>query len=324
MSPDDAVAAAHAAVAHAAAGRLREAEEEINRIPLEVRRDPAVWPHFISACGAVQEVDALLALRALWEVYVWADEPLKARELLRMVPVASEGNPMVEEMRRLTEEKLAFLSNWESYCKVYGAADFDGPMYELSEEDRRGFLDQERVKFVLDWFAANPGAHRVLAIGAQGCVLERELLSRHAGVVITVSDVNPRARRVAAELACDFPARVRVHEPQAFDDWIRYGDHIGYDAVLMLEVIEHLPDQRRALARVHDVLRPFGTLLLSTPYGGLGANTRLTREPDSHAQWGHVRAQRPEGLLDELRRSGFDAEVSVVDGGLNMVARACR
>jgi 2-polyprenyl-3-methyl-5-hydroxy-6-metoxy-1,4-benzoquinol methylase len=328
MPPDDAdlpvadaVATARAAFAHASSGRLREAEEAINSIPLTTRRDPTVWPHFIAACGAVQEADALLALRALWEVYVWADEPLKARELLRMVPVAAEGNPMVEEMRRLTDSKLAFLDSWESYRKVYGDPSFDAPMYGMSEEDRREFLSHGRTQAVVSWFASHQlEPLRVLSVGAQGCVLERELLVLHPRLKLMICDANPRALAEAEVMAKEFRGRVMQRAPRGFYDWSAV--HHAYDVIVFLEVIEHLPDQEYALDRLRRYLIPGGTLLLSTPVGGLGANTRLTREPDSHAQWGHVRAQRPEQLMADLERAGFTSSIEIVDGGMTMLAIA--
>jgi SAM-dependent methyltransferase len=42
----------------------------------------------------------------------------------------------------------------------------------------------------------------------------------------------------------------------------------SFDALTMLDVLEHLPDPRRALAEVARVLRPGGTLLLTVPHGG--------------------------------------------------------
>ncbi|MBW2278431.1 MAG: class I SAM-dependent methyltransferase, partial [Deltaproteobacteria bacterium] len=39
----------------------------------------------------------------------------------------------------------------------------------------------------------------------------------------------------------------------------------SFDCVLMLAVIEHVPDQRAALGEAHRVLNPGGTLLLTTP-----------------------------------------------------------
>ena len=41
------------------------------------------------------------------------------------------------------------------------------------------------------------------------------------------------------------------------------------DAVVMLDIVEHLGDPRRAMAEVHRVLRPGGVLVVSVPHRGL-------------------------------------------------------
>ena len=43
------------------------------------------------------------------------------------------------------------------------------------------------------------------------------------------------------------------------------------DTVLLLDVLEHVPDAEGAIAEIHRLLRPGGTLLLSVPHAGLFA-----------------------------------------------------
>jgi SAM-dependent methyltransferase len=43
----------------------------------------------------------------------------------------------------------------------------------------------------------------------------------------------------------------------------------SFDAVLLLDVIEHVPDEREVLREAHRVLRPGGVLILSVPHTGL-------------------------------------------------------
>jgi SAM-dependent methyltransferase len=69
----------------------------------------------------------------------------------------------------------------------------------------------------------------------------------------------------------------------------------SFDAVTMFDVIEHVPDDRSAMAEAWRVLRPGGVLLVSTPhvswrYPHIGFQQPWC--PDEHelfAAWGHVR-----------------------------------
>ena len=48
----------------------------------------------------------------------------------------------------------------------------------------------------------------------------------------------------------------------------------SFDAVVCLEVLEHLPDYRKALDEIARVLRPDGRLIASIPYAKVGAPSR--------------------------------------------------
>lgn len=65
----------------------------------------------------------------------------------------------------------------------------------------------------------------------------------------------------------------------------------GFDAVVSFETIEHLDPDREFVAELHRVLRPGGTLLLSTPNKGVNSPDGPPSNP-----W-HVR----EYLLEDLR-----------------------
>jgi SAM-dependent methyltransferase len=74
-----------------------------------------------------------------------------------------------------------------------------------------------------------------------------------------------------------------------------------FDLVLLLDVLEHVEDERAALAEAGRVLRPGGSLLLTVP-----ALKRLWSQRDELA--GHVRRYELPELNDALALAGFSVE----------------
>lgn len=71
------------------------------------------------------------------------------------------------------------------------------------------------------------------------------------------------------------------------------------DLVTALDVLEHLPDDERAAAEVHRVLRPGGTLVAAVP-----VDQRLWSAHDVAV--GHVRRYQPAEFLGLLRGAGLE------------------
>jgi 2-polyprenyl-3-methyl-5-hydroxy-6-metoxy-1,4-benzoquinol methylase len=69
----------------------------------------------------------------------------------------------------------------------------------------------------------------------------------------------------------------------------------AYDAVVSLEVVEHLMQPRHLVARAYSALRPGGVLIMSTPYHGYWKNLSLALTNRFDAHWhplrdfGHVK-----------------------------------
>ena len=71
-----------------------------------------------------------------------------------------------------------------------------------------------------------------------------------------------------------------------------------FDSIVCLNVLEHIPDDRGALRRFHDLLEPGGKLLLLVP-----AHPFLYGSIDRTVE--HERRYTKNGLLDRLQEAGF-------------------
>lgn len=107
------------------------------------------------------------------------------------------------------------------------------------------------------------GVHRVLEVGC-GRGVTGELLRRELGAEVTGVELHPGV----AEDARGRLARVvigDVEDPATAEELARLGP---FDLVLALELFEHLAYPERFLERAAGLLRPGGTILLSTPNVG--------------------------------------------------------
>jgi len=106
-----------------------------------------------------------------------------------------------------------------------------------------------------------PGA-RLLEIGCSSGYLTRRFLARGGEVV--GCDINRTALRQARLRLPAVPFACGEAERLPFADG-------SFDAIVMLEVIEHTSSDAWALSEVRRVLRAGGVLILSTPHRGLFA-----------------------------------------------------
>jgi 2-polyprenyl-3-methyl-5-hydroxy-6-metoxy-1,4-benzoquinol methylase len=93
-----------------------------------------------------------------------------------------------------------------------------------------------------------------------------------------------------------------------------------YDAVVSLEVIEHLLLPRTLMENAFHALRPGGVFILSTPFHGYLKNLALaiTNKFDDHwhplRDFGHVKFFSKRTLLQLFAESGFAVEVWLTAG----------
>src|SRR5579875_610697 len=113
-----------------------------------------------------------------------------------------------------------------------------------------------------------------------------------------------RYRAYGHDLSAGYIERARRSVPATFTvgaaDAVPYPD-ASFDGILLLDVLEHVPDERSVLAEVARLLRPGGRLVLSVPNRGLLARAdslnvyqRLIRPgwlpPTDDPSWPAVRA----------------------------------
>jgi SAM-dependent methyltransferase len=154
--------------------------------------------------------------------------------------------------------------------------EFVGPRHELRE------------RLLLDLFlSASPGPSVLNAGAGQGSFSLR--LARH-GFEVTSIDDSPAAVDV---LRARLPGPVERADVTAMP----FADE-SFDAAVLGEVLEHVPDDAGALSEVARVLRPGGVLAVSVP-----ANPARFGPSDRWA--GHLRRYTRGMLVDICEQSGF-------------------
>jgi SAM-dependent methyltransferase len=156
------------------------------------------------------------------------------------------------------------------------APDFVGPRHELRE------------RLLLDLFlSAGPGLE-VLNGGAGQGTLSRRLAE--LGFAVTSTDISPEAVQSLRERTAGDVLEADLTSLPFEDE--------RFDAAVLGEVLEHIVNDREALAEVARVLRPQGVLALSVP-----ANRKLHGPSDVWA--GHVRRYTRPELLEACSAAGF-------------------
>lgn len=115
-------------------------------------------------------------------------------------------------------------------------------------------------------------------------------------------------RERSAYLSSDFD--LRAHKGDVALDL----QHVGladssFDTILSAHVLEHLPDTDRALAELHRILRPEGTLLLAVPV--LQGRTAAPLTPEYHGDRTLVYWRFGFDLTERLRAHGFKTNALV-------------
>ena len=161
------------------------------------------------------------------------------------------------------------------------------------------------LNFVLAQLRSNPGVKRVLDVGCGDGNFTASLAD--AGYQMLGLDGNAEIISAATK---SYPA-VRFAQASAYDDFAGAFDDELFDAVVSIEVIEHLYSPREFVRRVHDALRPNGLFIVTTPYWGylknllLALTNRTDRALTSLWEGGHIKHWSFSTLRELLEQNGF-------------------
>jgi ubiquinone/menaquinone biosynthesis C-methylase UbiE len=181
-----------------------------------------------------------------------------------------------------------------------------------------------------DYSGAVFGDQDVIDVGARtwGAVRMRRCLAALTSVTGRVLEVGCGAGRCIRTIrhrrpdleafGCDVSER-SIEIARQYDDGVRYEaadaaalpyDDGMFDAVAVMDLLEHVPDVGRVLAQIRRVCRPGGTLHLHVPCEGSPVTLYrllLALQIDlTQAAVGHLHHFTRRQVLDELERAGFD------------------
>jgi 2-polyprenyl-6-hydroxyphenyl methylase/3-demethylubiquinone-9 3-methyltransferase len=166
------------------------------------------------------------------------------------------------------------------------------------------------------------GARVVLDVGCGDGAFARSLGAR--GFEVYGCDASASGIAIASKRD---PARFSIGS--AYDDLTKlFEGRPHFDAIVAVEVIEHLYAPREFLQRVRQALAPGGLLVLTTPYHGYLKNLAiaLSGRMDAHfsALWdgGHIKFWSRKTLSHLLREQGFSKIVFEGAGRLPLLWRA--
>lgn len=135
---------------------------------------------------------------------------------------------------------------------------------------------------------------RILETGPGAASLLLEFSAR--GFECKALELSDEARALAQVLIDESGCRVGLHDaPQP--GWTGH-----FDYLFSFDVLEHIEDDKAALAAWHSWLKPGGTLLLSVP-----ARMSLWTTGDEWA--GHFRRYERDQLISMLDQAGFEVEI---------------
>lgn len=168
---------------------------------------------------------------------------------------------------------------------------------------------------VLERLSVFPVGSKILEAGCGNGSFAKVLQAK--GFVVTGIELEDSGLDYARKLCTG----VRFEKISVYDD-IASSLEQTFDAVVSLEVVEHLYDPRLFARRVRDCLEPGGLFVLSTPYHGYFKNLLIALSGKSDEHWsplwdgGHIKFWSRRTITTLLEESGFQVELFIGAGRL--------
>lgn len=165
------------------------------------------------------------------------------------------------------------------------------------------------------------GAKRVLDLGCGNGAFTARL----AGLGYDITGVDHSQSGVSLAQRRHPEVRFERHD---LNDELPAGLRAGHDAVVAVEVVEHLLLPRQLFANARKALRPGGTLVVTTPYHGYVKNLviALTGGFDAHCHplrdYGHVKFFSRRTLTQLFVESGFEPVTYATAGRIPALAKS--
>ena len=162
------------------------------------------------------------------------------------------------------------------------------------------------VPAVLGLLEDLPPGGKVLDAGCGNGVLAGQMIAR--GFAVTGLDISESGIKICKQ---SYPGGT-FHAASLCDPGVRAITGDGYDAVIAVEVIEHVYAPDRMLANCRAVLRDGGVLVITAPYHGYLKNAvlALSGRMDQHLQpgrtGGHIKFWSRRTLPAALKAAGFE------------------